>query len=74
MRIVVGEGSCGIAAGAHKVYEALEKLAEINEKLESDEISLEDSVKLFKEGLELSKLCQKKLDEAKLEIEKIEID
>ncbi len=23
MRIVVGEGSCGIAAGAHKVYEAL---------------------------------------------------
>ena len=57
-----------------KLEEALEKLAEINEKLESDEISLEDSVKLFKEGLELSKLCQKKLDEAKLEIEKIEID
>lgn len=26
MRIVVGEGSCGIAAGAHKVYEALKKL------------------------------------------------
>ena len=57
-----------------KFEEALEKLADINEKLESDEISLEDSVKLFKEGLELSKLCQKKLDEAKLEIEKIEID
>lgn len=56
-----------------KFEEALEKLAEINEKLESNEISLEDSVKLFKEGLELSKLCQKKLDEAKLEIEKIEI-
>ena len=57
-----------------KFEEALEKLAEINEKLESDEISLEDSVKLFKEGLELSKLCLKKLDEAKLEIEKIEIE
>ena len=57
-----------------KFEEALEKLAKINEKLESDEISLEDSVKLFKEGLELSKLCQKKLDEAKLEIEKIEIE
>ncbi|MGN0522464.1 MAG: NADH-ubiquinone oxidoreductase-F iron-sulfur binding region domain-containing protein [Eubacterium sp.] len=25
MKIVVGEGSCGIAAGAHKVYQALEK-------------------------------------------------
>ena len=57
-----------------KFEEALERLAEINEKLESDEISLEDSIKLFKEGLELSKLCQKKLDEAKLEIEKIDID
>ena len=56
-----------------KFEEALDKLAEINEKLESDEISLEDSVKLFIEGLELSRFCQKKLDEAKLEIEKIEI-
>ena len=54
--------------------EALEKLAEINEKLESEEISLDESVKLFREGLELSKLCQKKLDEAKLEIQKIEIE
>ena len=57
-----------------KFEEALERLAEINEKLESDEISLEDSVKLFKEGLELSKLCQKKLEEAKLEIESIELN
>ncbi len=54
--------------------EALEKLAEINEKLESDEISLDESIRLFKEGLELSKLCQKKLDDAKLEIEKFEIE
>ncbi len=57
-----------------KFEEALERLAEINEKLESDEISLDDSVKLFKEGLELSRLCQKKLDEAKLEIEKTDIE
>lgn len=57
-----------------KFEEALERLAEINEKLESDEISLNDSVKLFKEGLELSRLCQKKLDEAKLEIEKTDIE
>ena len=57
-----------------KFEEALEKLAEINEKLESEEISLDDSIKLFKEGIELSKLCQKKLDEAKLEIEKNKSD
>ncbi len=53
---------------------ALERLAEINAKLESDEISLDESVKLFKEGLELSKFCQRKLDEAKLEIEKIDLE
>jgi len=30
MRIVVGEGSCGIAAGAHKVYESLKNLNCVN--------------------------------------------
>lgn len=28
MKIVIGEGSCGIAAGAHKVYKAIEPLIE----------------------------------------------
>ena len=56
-----------------KFEEALNKLAEINEKLSAEDISLEDSVKLIKEGVELTKLCQKKLDDAKQEIEQIEI-
>ena len=56
-----------------KFEEALNQLAEINEKLSAEDISLEDSVKLFKEGVELTKLCQKKLDDAKQEIEQIEI-
>lgn len=56
-----------------KFEEALNKLAEINEKLSAEDISLEDSVKLFKEGVELTKLCQKKLDDAKQEIEQIGI-
>ena len=56
-----------------KFEEALNKLAEINEKLSAEDISLDDSVKLFKEGVELTKLCQKKLDDAKQEIEQIEI-
>lgn len=54
-----------------KFEEALKKLAEINEKLESDEISLEESLALYKEGMELTKLCQQKLDEAKQEIEAV---
>ena len=56
-----------------KFEEALSKLSEINEKLSAEDVSLEDSVKLFKEGVELTKFCQKKLDEAKQEIEQIEI-
>lgn len=57
-----------------KFEKAIERLSEINEKLESDEISLDEAIELFKEGIELSKLCQKKLDEAKLELEKAEIE
>ena len=56
-----------------KFEEALANLSEINEKLSAEDVSLEDSVKLFKEGVELTKFCQKKLDEAKQEIEQIEI-
>ena len=56
-----------------KFEEALAKLSEINEKLSAEDVSLEDSVKLFKEGVELTKFCQKMLDEAKQEIEQIEI-
>lgn len=56
-----------------KFEEALAKLSEINERLSAEDVSLEDSVKLFKEGVELTKFCQKKLDEAKQEIEQIEI-
>lgn len=51
--------------------EALDRLSVINEKLESEDISLDESVKLFKEGIELSKLCQKKLDAAKQEVEQL---
>ena len=39
-----------------KFEEALNKLAEINEKLSAEDISLEDSVKLLKEGVELTKI------------------
>ncbi len=55
-----------------KFEEALNELSLINEKLESPDLSLEDSVKLFKEGLELTKFCQKKLEDARQEIEVIE--
>lgn len=51
--------------------EAMEKLEKIVELLESGELSLEDSVKSFEEGIELSKLCKKKLESAENRVKKI---
>ena len=43
----------------------LKKLQEILEEIESDKLSLEESLEKYKEGVELSKNCQKALREAK---------
>lgn len=56
-----------------KFEDALKKLSEINEKLSAEDVSLEESVSLFREGVELTKFCQKKLDEAKQEIEQVSL-
>ena len=52
--------------------EALEKLEEIVEELNNDEITLEKSVQLYEQGLELSKICSETLDQAMLTIEQID--
>lgn len=51
--------------------EALEKLEKIVQDLESGDLSLEDSVKSFEKGIELSKLCKKKLENAEERVKKI---
>lgn len=56
-----------------KFEEAYSRLAEINGILESEEVSLEDSVKYFEEGIELTKFCQQKISEAKQIVEKVEM-
>tara|TARA_B100001248_G_scaffold22808_1_gene15144 strand:+ start:2388 stop:2591 length:204 start_codon:yes stop_codon:yes gene_type:complete len=43
----------------------LKKLQEILMDIESDKLSLEESIDKYKEGVELSKKCQKALDDAK---------
>ena len=43
----------------------LKKLQDILEEIESDKLSLEQSIEKYKEGVELSKKCQKALDDAK---------
>ena len=49
--------------------EALAKLEQITKKLEEGDLSLEDSLKYFDEGVKLAELCNTKLNEAQKKIE-----
>lgn len=51
---------------------AIQKLSAIVEKLESDSLSLEESLKLFEEGTALSAHCYRKLEQAELKIETLD--
>ncbi len=48
---------------------SLEKLESLIKTLESGELSLEDSIKAFEEGVSLAQNCSKKLDEAEKKVE-----
>ena len=51
--------------------DAYAELETIVTKLESGELSLEDSVRLFERGRELSEHCQKILDESELRVNQL---
>ncbi|SHF01618.1 MULTISPECIES: exodeoxyribonuclease VII small subunit [Caloramator] len=48
--------------------EAIKRLEEIVYEIEDKDLSLEDTIVKFKEGMELANLCNKKLDEAERKI------
>ena len=50
---------------------AMARLEEITESLESSEASLEESIDLYTEGLEIAKFCSKKLGQAEKKIKVI---
>ncbi len=52
-------------------FKRLEKIVDI---LERGEVSLEESIKMYEEGIELSKVCLDKLTEAELKIKKLSKD
>ena len=52
----------------------LKKLEVIVDKLESDDIGLEESVKLYEEGMKIKKICDKKLKDIEMQIKKIKIE
>ena len=54
---------------AVKTFEdSMNELEEIVTKLEGGDITLNDSLKLFEEGIKLAKTCQKTLDEAEKKV------
>jgi len=55
---------------AEKKFEkALEKLESIVKAMESGEMTLDESLKAFQEGIELSRFCMNKLDEAERKVD-----
>jgi exodeoxyribonuclease VII small subunit len=52
----------------------LKKLELIVDKLESGDIGLEESVKLYEEGMKIKKICDKKLKDIEMQIKKIKIE
>ena len=59
----------GDAVAQPKFETAMKRLEEIVAKMESGEPSLEESLKLFEEGIKLSRMLNKKLDEAQRRVE-----
>jgi exodeoxyribonuclease VII small subunit len=52
-----------------KFEEALKKLEKIVEELEQGDLSLDEALKKYQEGIELSRLCSSRLESAKKKID-----
>ena len=52
-----------------KFEEALKKLEKIVEDLEKGELTLDEALKKYQEGIELSRLCNQRLESARKKID-----
>jgi exodeoxyribonuclease VII small subunit len=52
-----------------KFEDALGRLEEIVRKMEAGDMTLEESLKAFEEGIRLARLCAKKLDDAERRVD-----
>jgi exodeoxyribonuclease VII small subunit len=59
----------GAKMAKERFEDALNKLEKVVSRLEEGEIPLEESLKLFEEGIRLSRYCNQKLDEAEKRVE-----
>ncbi len=53
---------------------SMQRLDDIVEKLESGEVSLDDAMNLYEEGMIISKQCMEKLSQAELKLKQIRKD
>ncbi len=54
-----------------KLEKAMRRLEDIVEELEKGELDIDKSLEIFEEGVKMSRLCSKKLNEAEAKIEKL---
>ena len=59
---------------ANEFEKAFQQLEEIVKRLESEELPLDDSLRLFEEGIRLSRFCHQRLEEVEKKIELILAD
>ncbi|MCH7498856.1 MAG: exodeoxyribonuclease VII small subunit [Nitrospinae bacterium] len=54
-----------------KFEKAMSRLEHIVEELEKGELDIDKSLEIFEEGIKMSRVCSKKLNEAEQKIEKL---
>ncbi len=54
-----------------KFEKAMGRLEQIVEELEKGELDIDKSLEIFEEGIKMSRVCSKKLNEAEQKIEKL---
>ena len=54
-----------------KFEKAMSRLENIVEELERGDLDIDKSLEIFEEGIKMSRLCSKKLNEAEAKIEKL---
>lgn len=57
--------------GEIKFEKAIQRLEKIVDDLEKGELDIDKSMEIFEEGIKMSRVCSKKLNEAEAKIEKL---
>jgi exodeoxyribonuclease VII small subunit len=63
-----------MARKANEFEKAFQQLESIVKRLESEELPLDESLRLFEEGIALSRFCNQKLEEVEKKVELILAD